>query len=170
MTIALMILVEPIQSLIPMSETFYELMNNMLKPTLFNFFTIVIAAPILVEIVFRGIILEGFLKNYSPWKAILWSSLLFGAVHLNPWQAVTAISLSMLMGWLYYKTDSIIPGIIIHFSNNLLSFLLSLFVSKDIESIYQLINSPTIYLALCVLSAVILYAGFTYFKKIDSSE
>lgn len=107
MTIALMILVEPLQSLIPMSETFYELMNSMLKPTLFNFFTIVIAAPILEEIVFRGIILEGFLKNYSPWKAIFWSSLLFGAVHLNPWQAVTAISLGMLMGWLYYKTGSI---------------------------------------------------------------
>lgn len=45
----------------------------------------VIAAPVLEELIFRGMMLEGLLKKYSPVTSIIISSILFGVAHLNPW-------------------------------------------------------------------------------------
>ena len=80
-------IVSPIVSLIPMPEFAKKLFLELSGQTgIFSFMTIAIAAPILEESIFRGIILDGLLKKYSPLKSILVSSILFGIVHLNPWQ------------------------------------------------------------------------------------
>ena len=49
---------------------------------------VVIVAPLTEELLFRGVILRGLLLHYSAPKAVIASSLMFGLVHLNPWQAV----------------------------------------------------------------------------------
>lgn len=113
------VITEPITSLIPMPEWAKNLFESMLSKNAFSFITAVILAPVLEEVLFRGIILKGFLKNYSPVKAIVVSGLLFGIFHLNPWQAIGASFVGVILGWVYYKTKSIIPCIIIHFVNNL---------------------------------------------------
>ena len=99
----------------------------MIQPNISSFLTILIAAPLLEEVFFRGILLEGFLKNYSPAKAITWSALIFGMVHLNPWQAIGATVDGLLIGWLYWRTNSLIPGLIIHMFNNLIGFFTGMF-------------------------------------------
>lgn len=65
-------------------------------------FSAVLLAPVLEEIVFRGIMLDGFPKRYSPTKATLWSALFFGLIHLNPVQSVGAFMLGISLGWLHY--------------------------------------------------------------------
>jgi uncharacterized protein len=45
---------------------------------------VVVVAPIVKEIIFRGMILRGVLKHYSVRRSILLSALLFGIVHMNP--------------------------------------------------------------------------------------
>ena len=90
MTIALMILIEPLTALIPMPEWFKKIMEDAIRPDIYSFITIVILAPILEELLFRGIILEAFLKNYSPWKAIIWSSIIFGVFRLIKIHSQTA--------------------------------------------------------------------------------
>ncbi|MDR2135121.1 MAG: CPBP family intramembrane metalloprotease, partial [Treponema sp.] len=42
------------------------------------------------EMFYRGMILNGLEKNYSNKKAVVISALLFGIIHLNPWQFVMA--------------------------------------------------------------------------------
>ena len=53
-----------------------------------------------------------------PWTAIIVSSLIFGVVHMNPAQIPFAFLLGMMFGWLYYRTGSLLPGIIGHVLNN----------------------------------------------------
>lgn len=87
--------------------------------------TVAILAPLLEELLCRGIILRGLLKRTSTFMAIFWSSLIFAVIHLNPWQAIGAFILGILMGWVYYKTGSLKLTILMHFTNNFLALLLS---------------------------------------------
>ena len=75
------------------------------------------------EMLFRGVILNGFRGNYSIRKAIILSSLLFGIIHFNPWQFVTAFIIGMISAWICIKTESIILCIYIHLFNNMVSVL-----------------------------------------------
>ncbi|HPX05911.1 MAG TPA: CPBP family intramembrane metalloprotease, partial [Tenuifilaceae bacterium] len=117
-----------------------------LSKNAFSFITAVILAPVLEELLFRGIILKGFLKNYSPVKAIVVSGLLFGIFHLNPWQAIGASFVGVILGWVYYKTKSIIPCIIIHFVNNLLAFILYNATNDADGTIMEMFSSTSLYL------------------------
>jgi hypothetical protein len=81
-----------------------------------------IFAPIGEEIGFRGIILGGLLKTRCrPWIAILISAIVFASFHGFGVHFVTAMLFGILVGWLYWRTGSIIPGIIIHMVNNSLT-------------------------------------------------
>jgi membrane protease YdiL (CAAX protease family) len=72
------------------------------------------------ELFFRGVILNGFQKNYSERTAILISALLFGVIHLNPWQFLTAFIIGIFSAWICIKTKSIVLCIYIHLFNNIL--------------------------------------------------
>ncbi|WP_460577619.1 lysostaphin resistance A-like protein [Hymenobacter coalescens] len=85
-------------------------------------FTICVAAPVLEELLFRGVMLPGLERNYGSGKAILQSSLLFGLFHLNPAQAVSAFLLGLLAGWVYVRTRSLAACIWLHFLNNAVAF------------------------------------------------
>lgn len=75
---------------------------------------LVIVAPLTEEILFRGLILRGFLQRYSPGKAMLVSSLLFGAFHLNPWQFGGATMVGLLFAWWYVRSGSLTLCILGH--------------------------------------------------------
>lgn len=125
---------DPIGNIIPMPESFKKsIMDFGSQKGVFAFLLLVIAAPILEELLFRGIILDGLLKRYSPLTAILISSLLFGLAHLNPWSFINGFIIGIFSGWVYFKTRSVFPSIIIHASANLSGFLFKYFV--DVNSL-----------------------------------
>ena len=127
----------PLMDLIPMSDFFRNMMLELGSDQgLLMFAALVIAAPILEELIFRGIMLDGLLKIYSPVKAIVISSLFFGLIHLNPWQFVGGALVGGFMGWVYYHTRSVLATILIHASFNLTAFSLGYFI--DIEVIMDL--------------------------------
>jgi len=86
----------------------------------------VIAAPVFEEILFRGIILKGLLNKYSPVTAIVISSILFGIAHMNPWQFIAAFTIGIFVGWIYYRTSSLLLAIVIHATANLTGFVMGL--------------------------------------------
>lgn len=95
------------------------------SPMLIQFIGVAIMAPLAEEIVFRACI-QGTLQQGLPaWLAILIASLVFGVMHLSPISIIYATLLGILMGWIYYAFNSIIPSMIFHFGFNLLSLLLS---------------------------------------------
>jgi membrane protease YdiL (CAAX protease family) len=167
---------DPITSLVPSSE----LLNKMLLETVHQpipyFFMIVVAAPILEELLFRGLILDGFLKNYKPQYAILGSAFLFGVVHGNLPQGIGAFLAGILIGWIYWKTGSILAGIFIHLINNLVSFISVILTSESelFNSMSESIENPIYYWLLVIGSGAIGIAGISlllkyYFRNGDTS-
>lgn len=168
-TLLIYFLVDPIIDLIPMPRFFIKLIAELLgDKSLWAFIMLVFAAPICEEVIFRGIILDGLLKNYSPRKAIIWSALLFGIVHLNPWQFIAALSLGLFMGWVYYKTGSLLTTIFIHFIANFAGFIIGLFVVVDPENIVPtrvLIGNTPLYFALLGLDLILLIGSLLLLNK-----
>ena len=125
-------IVSPLGELIPMPDSIKQAFMEVFgQKGILAFITLVVAAPILEEFIFRGIVLDGLLKNYSPAKSIFFSALLFGLVHLNPWQFLTGVLIGLFMGWVYYHTRSLLATIMIHAVANGSSFLLQLFFDAD---------------------------------------
>jgi membrane protease YdiL (CAAX protease family) len=165
MTIALGIVLDPLTELTPMPESIIEIFKELIRPDVFSFLSVVVLAPILEELFFRGVVLEGFLKNYSPWKSIVWSAVIFGMAHLNPWQAIGGIFIGILLGWAYVKTNSLLPGILIHFVNNLIAFSLMVFSESDSFYFSEIIINPLSYVFLIIISLGVLILGAYWVEK-----
>lgn len=58
--------------------------------------------PLSEEVLFRRIVLRGFLSRYIPRKAILYNALLFGLFHLMPGQIPGAIFLGIMLALSFY--------------------------------------------------------------------
>lgn len=132
--------------------SFMDWLPNILETTFstlqagwLGIFCIAILGPILEELLFRGAITKALLQEYNPTKAIVISALVFGIIHINPIQVVSATLIGFLLAWVYYKTASLIPCIIIHIINNTLSVYLSLQYS-EVETIRELFTGSTYYI------------------------
>ena len=81
-------------------------------------------APLVEELVFRGAVLRSLLdwKGEQQWLCISISAALFAMIHMNPAQVPHAFLIGWLLGWMYYRTGSIIPGVVYHWMNNSVAF------------------------------------------------
>jgi membrane protease YdiL (CAAX protease family) len=84
----------------------------------------------LEEFVFRGVILTMFLNKYSSTKAIVFSSISFGVIHLLNlsgdkeliWvlgQVIWSTIIGLFYGYLFVKTRSLLPVVLVHYLGNL---------------------------------------------------
>ena len=168
----------PLVELVPMTDFFREMIREMVLEMASDqgplmFIALVIAAPILEELVFRGIMLDGLLRIYSPTKAIVVSSLLFGVIHLNPVQFVGGALVGGFMGWVYFHTRSVLATILIHASFNLTAFAESYFIDVEeaIDMSYaEVLGGMTNYVLLIFGSIVVtLGCVFLLHKEFEKS-
>lgn len=125
-------IISPITALISMSESADPGFVNYAKlPGIFTLFQWVIAAPILEELIFTGIILDGLLKKYAPSKSIFITCFLFGMAHLNLIQFVTAFIMGIFTGWVYYRSRCLTLTILIHAVANLTCVFMRYFIILD---------------------------------------
>lgn len=75
-------------------------------------------APLIEEIIFRGMLFSAISAKYSYGYGIALSTLVFSVIHLNPLQMLTAIILGTYLCWMYKKLNSIYPGMILHALHN----------------------------------------------------
>lgn len=165
LTIATAIMLEGIVSLLPMPELFKQIFEQMIQLNYVGYLTIGIAAPIFEELIFRGIILKKFLEKYKPGKAIIYSALIFGIGHFNPWQFIPAFTVGLIIGYLYWQTQSIWPGIFIHFINNSFSFYLAKTYNDVDITFYKIIDNPLYYFSLLILCMLICYSIYKVLKN-----
>lgn len=92
------------------------------------FFAIAIAAPLVEELLFRGLLQNALTKYLPIWGAILLSSFLFALVHLQPYAIPGLMSLSIAFGYLYHRTGSLRTNIILHMANNSFALLITQFL------------------------------------------
>lgn len=100
--------------LFPMSRSQIEGAHQFLTGGLGAIVLVCLIAPIVEEMLFRGVILRGFLRRYPPSVAIVHSSAVFGMAHLNVYQFMLAFLLGLLLGKLYERTRSLLPGMLVH--------------------------------------------------------
>ncbi|MEE3351264.1 MAG: type II CAAX endopeptidase family protein [Saccharofermentanaceae bacterium] len=79
-----------------------------------NVFATCLLIPILEELLFRGIIMEGMLELGRPVLAVVCSSLVFGIMHGQPVQIGYAFLAGMILGAVYYLTGNIVMSILSH--------------------------------------------------------
>ena len=145
-----------------MQDTFRAMSRNV-----FGIISITIMAPLVEELLFRGAI-QGHLlrKGMKPVYAILIASAVFGIVHMNPIQIPFAFAIGMIFGWLYYRTGSVVPGMIGHFINNSIATIQMALLSKEelnTKTIEWLGEGPTY--ALFAISLAVTIGMFLYLKK-----
>ena len=145
-----------------MQDTFLGMSRNV-----FGIISITIMAPLVEELLFRGAI-QGYMlrKGMKPLHAILIASAIFGIVHMNPIQIPFAFAIGLIFGWLYYRTGSVVPGIIGHFINNSIACLQMATLTEEefnTKTIEWLGAGPTY--ALFVLSLIVMIGMFLYLKK-----
>jgi membrane protease YdiL (CAAX protease family) len=108
--------------ILPMPEMFSNIFETLMAEQIFITAIIVmgIIPAFTEELFFRGLILDGLNSNYSKRKAIIISAVLFGVIHLNPWQFLSAFIIGLFSAWICIETRSILLCIYIHFFNNVL--------------------------------------------------
>jgi len=122
------------------------------------FISMGIRAPIFEEIFMRGIILAGLLNRYNPKKAIIISALIFGVWHFNIPQFVDATLAGLILGVIYYKTNSLLLCIAAHMTNNMLCTIM--------EYTEHSFNMLTFFIGVLIfLGSAMLF--FRYLKELD---
>ncbi len=132
----------------------------------------ILIAPIVEEVLFRGIILKGLLENakYSPNKGILISAILFSIIHFNFIQIFSSLSIGLLLGYYFYKTRSLTGAVLLHFIANM-SILLCSYVNKTlgnskITSISDIYGNYSIY----IIGVPLVVVVFLIFKLVKNQR
>ncbi len=121
----MLIFIEGVMRLLPHPGDEFLIFKQLIDSNAFiGFLLLAVAAPLLEEILFRGIILRFLLKKMPPWKAIVISALAFGVFHLNIWQFTGAFIMGIFFGFLFWKTGSLFYPVLFHFINNALAYLM----------------------------------------------
>ncbi len=77
------------------------------------------------EAFFRGLVLRGFLASFGPVRAVIYTTLLFAAIHPTLVQAVMMLFTGAFFGVLVWLTGSVWAGVLAHFANNAVVLVLT---------------------------------------------
>jgi membrane protease YdiL (CAAX protease family) len=100
-------------------ETLTETAEGRLTVILFA----MVAAPLVEEFVFRGLVQRPLERRWGPAAAIGFTALLFALVHALPWVLPIHLLLGLAFGFVVYATRSIWAGVLLHAANNSLAAL-----------------------------------------------
>lgn len=114
-----------LQELLPDLTNTLSAEFDMILRDRWGYMAVGLLAPVAEEVVFRGAILAALLRAFrSHWVAIGLSAVLFAVVHFNPAQMPHALLVGLLLGWMYYRTGSIVPSVTYHWVNNTIAYII----------------------------------------------
>ncbi len=90
----------------------------------------VLFAPLSEELLFRGFAFSGLQARYGWKNAALLSSLLFAVLHLQPAFTILFFAIGILLSMIYYRTNSLWPGVFVHATVNAVGLLAALLLTR----------------------------------------
>ena len=159
-------------SIIPMSDFFQNAFQSTAgQKTTYSsaLFVVVFVAPLIEELLYRGVILRGLLDNYTPTRAVVFSAILFGVGHLNPWQLPPAVIWGFILAWWVIRTGSLCPALLAHTLHNLIAVTIQHFdvpffpVSEDMNVV---VFNPWWWI---VSGALVSASGLWWFNQVSRS-
>lgn len=125
------------------------------------FIQIVLIAPIIEELSFRGILLSRFSTKWNLTTGIILSSILFGILHMNPLGACLG---GIVLAITYIKTQTLIAPILLHIIYNACIYSLTFFQKGLMQSTMSLEETVSIETALISLAFTLPIFGFFMWK------
>jgi hypothetical protein len=157
-----------ITSVLPTSitEQYSDLMEVIMHgPQWLTVVSLVILAPVVEELIIRGLCQRRLEAIMSPNKAIVLSALLFGIMHMNLIQGVYAFILGLFLGWIYKRGRNIMIPIMAHVTfngmNYVVVFVMALLVETGLLSesaIHHLTEDTHEFAGACAVLGLILAA------------
>lgn len=99
-----------------------ELFGSSMMGRIISFIHVVILAPFVEELIFRGVLQEWLNTKMPIFAAVFLSAAAFGLYHLSLWALIPNILLGMACGYLAYKRTTLMPAIMLHMLYNLTLF------------------------------------------------
>ncbi len=132
-------------------------------------FLLAVVPSICEELAFRGFIFGGLLRKRGRLRAVLVTAIMFGISHGVLQQSICATMMGVLLGYIALKTGSVLPGILIHMTNNALSVSLERIVENSQGATELIVKStelgPEYTLAWTAVSIGIAVALVAYFAS-----
>ena len=160
---AIGVIEEPLLSLMP--EEWLESVMQQIGTGAYAICTTVILAPIFEELIFRGVLLGNIRRRWGSLRAVFFSSLIFGAIHLIPQQVVNAFLVGIIIGGIYVMTDSILAVITLHAVNNALSYVLSATNPDGDGTLRSIVTDDVTYWSIYAVCALFLSVSFALIMR-----
>ena len=129
---------------------------------LFNLVIIALIPAVGEELTFRGVLQQSLTRKMNPHVAIMLSAAIFSFIHFQFYGFLPRMFLGMLLGYMFYITNSLWTSMLMHFVNNgatvVLYYLNNIDVIEDAEhwgetqNIWIIIASAVITIGLIVWS------------------
>jgi len=156
----------------PINEIFIRRVFDLSDDLNLHYPSLLISFPsIFEEAVFRGIVLTVFLRRYSEQKAIIFSALGFGLMHaLNlvngadlVWtlgQIVWAFIIGLFYGYVFIRTRSLLPSMIVHYLGNVFISSLVGYIQSKASVEIQVLYGVTFSLGIIPTALMILWTKY----------
>ena len=144
-----------------------------------NFITVSLFAPFFEEWLCRGMVLRGLLNferkdgshGIRPVWAIIISAAFFAIIHGNIWQGLIAFAAGCLFGYVYYRTGSLRLTMLMHFTNNTISLILSRIPGlESTDSWIDVIKQSSLYWTLFAACIIFLVLTIMELSRIETSS
>lgn len=126
------------------------------------------------ELAFRGFMFSGLVRENGRLRAIVVTAVLFGMSHGVLQQSIAATVMGVLLGWIALRTGSVLPGLVIHFTNNALSVSLGRLAASDAAWVRYFIDTtgdqPAYHLVWVMMAGCIAVTCLLYFSVVRSCD
>lgn len=144
--------------IIDVSETYNKFLDAMEKtPFIWEFVAAVVAAPLVEELVFRGLLHKRLRRCLDMKKSALISAFAFGITHGNFVQFVYAFIVGLLLAYIYELYNSLWAAILFHACNNMISAVM--------PEYFKNIDNYTIKALIVAVELALVYGAFILLNK-----
>lgn len=150
------------QALLDMQQSMSEMISKFLQSEnvlLLGLFHIGVVPAVCEEIMYRGYVQRSLEKSGGVWAAILISGFIFGAYHLQINNLLPLAFLGIILAYITYISDSIIPAMFAHFANNGGQVIASFFYPEMLD---ETITPETEMPWMLILISVVVSAGLLF--------
>lgn len=154
-----------------LEEMFHTLVVAKSVPELaFVLLVVAIAPAIIEELLFRGLIQSSFGRVMTPLRAAVFTGIIFGAFHFNPFAIVPLIGLGVFFGFLRMRSKSIMIAMTAHLINNGIAVIVAYFkIDEDALLVAAGKGEQNIPAILSQLSLLIILFGLSFYSYLRAS-
>jgi membrane protease YdiL (CAAX protease family) len=115
----------------PQSQPIFDLLMKEERMPILVILTVFVGVigPVIEEIFFRGFLYSALKKRFTIGMSMFLTSFVFAALHMNTLGFLPIFSLAFVLVYMFDKTGSLVPSIVIHCAHNCM-IIIFLFLSR----------------------------------------